>query len=506
MSEPKTKRSKSGERDARCVDVHDLKVPGNIQDRSTPICRPTKMPTKTQFRMSAARDMREMRYLSHPCRIISRYNFKGGVGKTTSTFSLGYKLAEDERVMLVDADIQCNLTQLILRRTVSIITDNEDYDAFFQTTFRCGGGDDRQFDQPHTLAQALWPVLMGGNRVSPAQLVEVGGHEGLFLLAGDSRLQAIESRLARGVKDPDFKNVLGVFYHTILRTAHAHNIGVVLIDLPPSLSAITRIAMMSSDYLMIPYTPDFFSCQAVRLLTGLLCDEGSTSEPPSQEQLGTLEDIDRQLSAEFEQSNWLQWLEEKQQQTRGTPFPMPVSRILKDGVKQGHRGPRLLGAQLTRFVECKDKEGVRKLVVNAHHWQQLILEALQILNARLPAELRMPNACAGNKYWGELDKPGLFENWHEDFGLTVGRAAEYYQLSSISQRESLPVLALRKELLVRGSLDEVRGEYKFKRIEPYENALRRIETDDQDYNEMVARLEKLFEYFDRASHGQGESK
>ena len=43
------------------------------------------------------------------------FNHKGGVSKTTSTFNIGWKLAEmGHRVLLVDADPQCNLTSVFL--------------------------------------------------------------------------------------------------------------------------------------------------------------------------------------------------------------------------------------------------------------------------------------------------------------------------------------------------------------------------------------------------------
>ena len=43
------------------------------------------------------------------------FNHKGGVSKTTSTFHIGWMIAEmGHKVLLVDADPQCNLTALIL--------------------------------------------------------------------------------------------------------------------------------------------------------------------------------------------------------------------------------------------------------------------------------------------------------------------------------------------------------------------------------------------------------
>jgi len=46
---------------------------------------------------------------------ICLFNHKGGVSKTTTTFNLGWMLAErGQRVLLVDTDPQCNLTGMVL--------------------------------------------------------------------------------------------------------------------------------------------------------------------------------------------------------------------------------------------------------------------------------------------------------------------------------------------------------------------------------------------------------
>ncbi|MCL1857050.1 MAG: ParA family protein, partial [Kiritimatiellaeota bacterium] len=48
-------------------------------------------------------------------KVIAMFNHKGGVSKTTTTFHLGWKLARlGQRVLMVDADPQCNLTGLTL--------------------------------------------------------------------------------------------------------------------------------------------------------------------------------------------------------------------------------------------------------------------------------------------------------------------------------------------------------------------------------------------------------
>jgi len=46
---------------------------------------------------------------------ICLFNHKGGVSKTTTSYNLGWKLARNgKKVILVDADPQCNLTGLVL--------------------------------------------------------------------------------------------------------------------------------------------------------------------------------------------------------------------------------------------------------------------------------------------------------------------------------------------------------------------------------------------------------
>src|SRR5438445_6242836 len=62
-------------------------------------------------------------------RIVSFINFKGGVGKTTTTYHIGCALAYayKKRVLLIDIDPQCNLTFLCAL-----------YDRW--TKYKAGGG------------------------------------------------------------------------------------------------------------------------------------------------------------------------------------------------------------------------------------------------------------------------------------------------------------------------------------------------------------------------------
>jgi chromosome partitioning protein len=60
-------------------------------------------------------------------RTIALFNHKGGVSKTTTTFNVGWMLAEKgHRVVMIDTDPQCNLTGLVLDYEQS-----EDLDHFY---------------------------------------------------------------------------------------------------------------------------------------------------------------------------------------------------------------------------------------------------------------------------------------------------------------------------------------------------------------------------------------
>ena len=56
---------------------------------------------------------------------IAFFNHKGGVSKTTTVFNVGWMLAEKGyKVLLIDADSQCNLTRIVLGEDI--------YDDFYQ--------------------------------------------------------------------------------------------------------------------------------------------------------------------------------------------------------------------------------------------------------------------------------------------------------------------------------------------------------------------------------------
>ncbi|THD63053.1 MAG: hypothetical protein E8A49_06520 [Phenylobacterium sp.] len=112
--------------------------------------------------------------------IVSLFNHKGGVSKTTTTFNLGWAMAEHgRRVLIVDGDPQCNLTGTVLG-----FDGVEDFSDFYKNNPNAN------------IAESLDPIFKAtGNPLKPATITKTT-HENLFLLAGNIDLAENETQIA----------------------------------------------------------------------------------------------------------------------------------------------------------------------------------------------------------------------------------------------------------------------------------------------------------------------
>jgi cellulose biosynthesis protein BcsQ len=95
--------------------------------------------------------------------------------------------------------------------------------------------------------------------------------ENLTLIAGDIKLSSFEDDLSDcwpkslGGDEGSFR-ILSAFYRAMQRVAKTKDAKIVLIDLGPNLGAINRAALISSDYVVIPLSPDLFSLKGLENL------------------------------------------------------------------------------------------------------------------------------------------------------------------------------------------------------------------------------------------------
>lgn len=186
---------------------------------------------------------------------IALFNHKGGVSKTTTTFNLGWMLAEKgKRVVLVDTDPQCNLTGLILGETLD--------DFYTQYPNR-------------NIHSALAPAFLSQPReICAVDCVEVAGQPRLLLLPGHVNLSEYEvtlgiaQELAGSIQA--LKNLPGAFNYLATKVADANDADFVLIDMSPSLGSLNQNVLASSDAFLVPTSPDYFSLMAIDSLSMVL--------------------------------------------------------------------------------------------------------------------------------------------------------------------------------------------------------------------------------------------
>lgn len=190
---------------------------------------------------------------------IALFNHKGGVSKTTTTFNLGWMLAEKgHRVVMIDTDPQCNLSGLVLDYDSST-----EFDAFYEA-------------HPNAnLKAALAPAFESQPRpIETCECVEVKGRPGLFLVPGHVNLSEYEVTLGIAQELSGsiqaLKNLPGAFHFFVQRVAEAQKADYVLIDMSPSLGAMNQNFLMSSDCFIVPTAPDYFSVMAIDSLATIL--------------------------------------------------------------------------------------------------------------------------------------------------------------------------------------------------------------------------------------------
>ena len=181
------------------------------------------------------------------------FNHKGGVSKTTTSLHLAWKLAEDgKRVLLVDADPQCNLTGLLMG------------DSFEQYYY-----DDNTKNQ--NLMDGVSSAFKGKPEpIQHIKCVNIERNKNLFLLPGHPNLTELDPQLSFAQTAQNaftiMQNLPGAFNALIENTSQKYSIDYVLIDLNPSLSAINQNLFSISDLFVIPTNPDPFSLMAIRTL------------------------------------------------------------------------------------------------------------------------------------------------------------------------------------------------------------------------------------------------
>lgn len=183
------------------------------------------------------------------------FNHKGGVSKTTTVYNIGWTLADlGHRVLLVDADPQCNLSSLIL---------GDEFDEYYLS----------DGTRLHNIKDGVAPAFKGKpSPIEPVICSSPARQPNLKLLAGHATLSEYDASLTFAQNSnalATLQNLPGAFNELIQQVEEANGIDYTIIDLNPGLSAINQNLYLNSDFFLIPTNPDPFSIMALETLQSL---------------------------------------------------------------------------------------------------------------------------------------------------------------------------------------------------------------------------------------------
>lgn len=180
---------------------------------------------------------------------IAVFNNKGGVGKTTLLCNLASTLkAQNYRVLVIDADPQCNATIYVFPQ--------------FEIEQYYSSKDTR------TIYNLVSPIMRGSSYPSTSSIpIKHSVGFDVDVVLGDTNLAVAEDVFSREWIDLNtplyVRAIKNTFFFKEIYLRLKDDYDFVIFDMGPSLGAINRSILLSCDYFILPMSSDVFSLKAV---------------------------------------------------------------------------------------------------------------------------------------------------------------------------------------------------------------------------------------------------
>lgn len=207
-------------------------------------------------------------------KIISLFNNKGGVGKTTLAYHLSYILETmGKRVLMIDLDPQCNMTVCAYdTEKLHEIWETEDEfieEGFESTRNKMSIENFKKINEKiHTIHYLLKPTEDGTADLEhlPRPIILTSN---LHLLPGRLTLHMYENKISERWNSAYRGDPLSIKTITKIRkiaTDYATQYGYdyVVMDTSPSLGTLNKVIISTVDGFIIPCLPDMFSLYGIR--------------------------------------------------------------------------------------------------------------------------------------------------------------------------------------------------------------------------------------------------
>lgn len=195
-------------------------------------------------------------------------NFKGGVGKTTISYLLSKLLSENnKKILLMDLDAQVSLSSLVFKNYPHFVYY---YNNQKKNKIRYLDAMKDYYDNWKKLKTPFFSSNFFSRLSYLDYFIKI--NDNLYFLPCDESLYLTYGMFFRKEVFVNFLCDYFLEINKLFRTNLNQEFDYIILDCPPNFGILTFSIFQCSDFILLPYTPDFFSEKGLYLLVRTIED------------------------------------------------------------------------------------------------------------------------------------------------------------------------------------------------------------------------------------------